>query len=115
MKIIKTKRKVLNQKYCQRSMEKELSREISFTLPEGWEENWERLLKLYNKNESDLVLDLIKDEVTLILAKKQKNSYERMENAARQVYDALGAEGLDQFSREIELVAKKLVETVEGQ
>lgn len=87
-----------------------MAHEVKFRIPDEWEKNWRRLVEISGKSEQELVLDLIEDEVTLMATKEEKDSYDRMESAAREVHKHLGREGLEQFSKEVRLLAKKLVE-----
>lgn len=87
-----------------------MPRKVDILIPDEWEKTWLKLLKLYNLKDHELVLELIKDEVAVIAGERERKAYERMEAAAKEVNRNLGAECLDQFSREVELLAKKLVE-----
>lgn len=88
--------------------------EVKFRIPAKWEKNWAQLLKFSGKSEQELVLDLIEDEVVMMGSKEEKDSYDRMEDAAKEVHENLGADGLSRFSKEVRLVAKKLVEATRG-
>ena len=70
------------------------------------------MLNLYHVSESELVLRLIEDEVMVMEAKAEKEAYERMEKAARMIYEIAGEEGLKHFAREVELIARKIHEEV---
>jgi len=85
-------------------------RKVVLNIPDEWEDEWEKLLELYGASDEDLAWELLKDELAVITGKKEKEAYERMEKAAREVHTNLGPDYLDKFSREIELLAKKLVE-----
>jgi len=87
-----------------------LGRKIEFTIPDEWEDKWRRLLDLYGVNESELVLKLIEDEVMVMEAKAEREAYERIEKAARMVYEIAGRNGLEFFAKEIELIARKVTE-----
>ena len=87
-----------------------MPRKVEILIPDEWEKTWRKLLKLYELKDHELVLELIKDEVSVIAGERERKSYERMEAAAKEVNRNLGSECLDQFSREVELLAKKLVE-----
>jgi hypothetical protein len=91
-----------------------MGRKVCFEIPDERIHEWEQLMVIYGVSESELAWLLIKDELAVIGGEKEREAYERMEAAARQVYKVLGSDYLDQFSREVELVAKKLVEHVEG-
>lgn len=88
--------------------------EIKVKIPAEWEKKWKRLLKISGMSEQELILDLIRDEVETITTKREKESYDRMEDAAREVHKSLGAEGLEKFSQEVQLLAKKLIEAMSG-
>jgi len=90
-----------------------MTRRAMITIPDEWEDEWMKLLELYSTSDEDLLWQLIKDELTVISGKKEKDAYERIEAAAREIQRSLGADHLDQFSREVELLAKKLIETAE--
>lgn len=87
-----------------------MGRKIEFTIPDEWEDKWRRLLDLYGVNESELVLKLIEDEVMVMEAKAEREAYERIEKAARMVYEIAGRNGLEFFAKEIELIARKVTE-----
>lgn len=91
-----------------------MPRKIVFTVPDKWEDAWKKLLELYGVSDEDLLWELIKDEVALISGKTEKGAYERIEAAAREIHRELGADYLDGFSREVELLARKLVESMVG-
>ena len=90
--------------------------EVKFRIPADWEKKWKQLVKMYGKSEQELVLDLIEDEVTMMRTKEEKESYDRMEDAAREVHKKMGARGLERFSKDVWLVAKKLkdMESIEA-
>lgn len=87
-----------------------MGRKIEVVLPDEWEDNWVKLLELYGLDDAELVLKLIEDEVAVMTAKSQKEAYERMEKAARRVYEIAGNEGLEVFAKEVELIANHIVE-----
>jgi len=91
-----------------------LSRKIVFTIPDEWEDAWKKLSELYGVSDEDLLWELVKDEVAIISGKTEKKAYERIESAAREIHRELGADYLDRFSMEVELLARKLVETMVG-
>lgn len=91
-----------------------LSRKIVFTIPDKWEDTWKKLSELYGVSDEDLLWELVKDEVVVVSGKAEKKAYERIEAAAREIHRELGADYLDRFSREVELLAKKLVESMVG-
>lgn len=86
-------------------------RKVVLTIPDEWEDEWKKLLELYGLSDEDLAWDLIKDEIAVISGKKEKEAYGRIESAVREIHRSLGGEYLDRFSREIEILAKKLLET----
>lgn len=93
---------------------RKISNKVEFEIPDELKEDWEKLLETSGMNESELLFDLIEDELTVMKTGKEKESYDRMEDAAREVHENLGSEGLERFSEEVRLIAKKLVESEEG-
>jgi len=89
-----------------------MGKKIEFTIPDEWEDKWQKLLELYHVNDSELVLRLIEDEVRVMTAKHEKEAYERIEKATRMVYEVAGRDGLEFFAKEIELIARKVTEEI---
>jgi len=89
-----------------------MGKKIEFTIPDKWEDKWQKLLELYHVNDSELVLRLIEDEVMVMTAKHEREAYERIEKAIRMVYEVAGRDGLEFFAKEIELIARKVAEEI---
>jgi hypothetical protein len=90
-----------------------LVKRVTFTIPDEWESRWEKLLEIYGTDADHLVRELIKHEVAIIETKEQKEALMRIEDAAKDVYEVAGAEGLEKFADAVRLMAKKIVEAGE--
>ena len=81
-------------------------------IPDEYLDNWKKLQELYGLEDDKLLWKLIEDEISVMIGKKEKDAYERIEAAIREVHKVLGKEALEEFSRHIEILAKKLIEEV---
>lgn len=70
-------------------------------------------MEIYGTDEDRLVKELIKHEVAIIETKEQRDALMRIEDAARDIYKVAGAEGLEKFAGQVQLIAKKVLETEE--
>jgi len=90
----------------------EMPRRVFVEIPDEYLDNWRKLQELYGLEEDKLLWKLIEDEINVMVSKREKDAYERIEAAIREIHKVLGEEALEQFSRHIEILAKKLIEEV---
>lgn len=79
-------------------------------IPDEYLDNWKKLQELYGLEEGQLLWKLIEDEISVMVGKKEKDAYERIEAAIREIHKVLGKDALEEFSHHIEILAKKLTE-----
>jgi len=79
-------------------------------IPDEYLDNWKKLQELYGLEEGQLLWKLIEDEISVMVSKKEKDAYERIEAAIREIHKVLGKDALEEFSHHIEILAKKLTE-----
>ena len=48
-----------------------------------------------------------------MVGREERDAYERVERAIREIHKALGREALEEFSRRVEILARKFIEEVE--
>lgn len=82
---------------------------VLVTIPAELLEGWEKLREKYEASDEDLAYLLLKNEV-MKTQSPETNPYLRLESAGREIEQTAGLEALDAFSREVELLGKKLVE-----
>ena len=82
-------------------------------IPPEHSKDWRKLCEFNEASDEDLILELIKSELVKRFG-KEKTAYKRIEIAADEISRNLGKDRLEEFSKQIELLAKKLVERQEG-
>ena len=86
---------------------------IVVQIPPELAENWRKLCELHRASEDDLVLEMIRSELERRF-RAERDAHERIRKAAEEIHRTLGKDRLEKFSREIELLAKKLIEQSGG-
>jgi hypothetical protein len=81
---------------------------VILTIPEEWRDSWKKLREAYSANDEELAWLLLKERLEQIYGKSEP--YARLVSAAREIETNLGLKSLHDFSRQVELLAKKLVE-----
>ena len=66
-------------------------------IPDEYLDNWKKLQELYGLEEDKLLWKLIEDEISVMVSKREKDVYERIEAAIREIHKVLGEEALEQF------------------
>lgn len=89
-----------------------MSRRVFVEIPGEYLDNWRKLQELYGLGEAELLWKLIEDEISVMVGREERDAYERIEAAVREVHKVLGKDALEEFSHPIEILAKKLIEEV---
>ena len=90
-----------------------MPRKVVVEIPDEYLDNWRKLQELYGLDEGRLVWKLIEDEISVMVGREERDAYERVERAIREIHKALGREALKEFSRRVEILARKFIEEVE--
>lgn len=90
-----------------------MSKKVVFTIPDRWVKRWEKIKAMLKLNDDQLMRKMIKQEMDTWESEKRIEAHERVERALAMIDDKIGEEEMLEFAKQVELIAKKLIEVKE--